>query len=427
MPPLDLQPVTLDLQPLDLQPVQDQRTMGDKVFDATQPYIGTDPAAVLGAGAHALGQAGDFVKKAALPTIGTIGGTMLGALAAPFTGPAAPAMPIVGGSMGSAGGEWLNQKLGITEPSTAGLVGAAAAPGIGAGAMGLGRLGMGTVAKVFGGRPVVGDAAGKVAEKMLRPAVSSEARLGELAAAKAAGAKVPTGGALNTARDVLDNEIGNLPEPQKEAIEKIVGQQAQFLFSNNGRLMGVGNVHAGSRRLGKMIGDAHRSGDSDVGDALSRVRNALIADADNAGIPALKQFNASWKREAAIEDLQGIMMNANPLAQFQKKMANDGLFRDAFKTDGPRIEALLKKLSTVTPSGGAGVVGRTVSGAVGGAVGGPAGAVAGAIAPDITAAALSTRAGQEFLERLLVGNVWNAPRAAALAAFVRGKMAEAPQ
>ena len=75
---------------------------------------------------HRIGKA---VGQAALPVLGGIGGAALGTAAAPFT--AGIANPVTGEMAGSAAGEYLNQKLGITDPSTSSIVLAGALPGVG--------------------------------------------------------------------------------------------------------------------------------------------------------------------------------------------------------------------------------------------------------------------------------------------------------
>lgn len=58
---------------------------------------------------------GNFAKTAVLPTLGNVAGAMAGSLTGPAAPIAVPALEAIGGM----GGELLNQKLGITEPSGA--------------------------------------------------------------------------------------------------------------------------------------------------------------------------------------------------------------------------------------------------------------------------------------------------------------------
>lgn len=84
------------------------------------PFSGTPPTSA--------GGIGEGVFQGALPAAGGIaggvGGTMLGG----------PVLGLAGESAGSAGGEWLNQKLGITPPSNSAIGIAAVTPGAARGA-----------------------------------------------------------------------------------------------------------------------------------------------------------------------------------------------------------------------------------------------------------------------------------------------------
>lgn len=77
---------------------------------------------------------GAFAAESALPVAGTVAGGAFGAL----LGNAPGAM--IGGAAGGAGGEWLNQKLGITPDSDAAIGLSAAGPALGVAAGGAAKL-----------------------------------------------------------------------------------------------------------------------------------------------------------------------------------------------------------------------------------------------------------------------------------------------
>ena len=68
---------------------------------------------------------GNATKTAVLPTIGQVGGAALGTLAGPFAPAAVPTLEALGGM----GGEYLNQKFGITEPSNTAIAAQGIIPG----------------------------------------------------------------------------------------------------------------------------------------------------------------------------------------------------------------------------------------------------------------------------------------------------------
>ena len=75
-------------------------------------------------------EAGKTAAATVIGTAGSIIGTGAGILVAPFTGPFAPAMPLVGEMAGSYGARKLNVTLGLEEPGALGDVASVAIPGL---------------------------------------------------------------------------------------------------------------------------------------------------------------------------------------------------------------------------------------------------------------------------------------------------------
>jgi hypothetical protein len=98
-------------QPISLDELFAQRDRGAMAGSHTYPTSQT--GAAPGAGADLL----QMGKQMALPVLGDVIGTGLGVAAAPFVGPAAIPLTLALRGGFSAGGEYLNQRLGITEPS----------------------------------------------------------------------------------------------------------------------------------------------------------------------------------------------------------------------------------------------------------------------------------------------------------------------
>jgi hypothetical protein len=180
-----------------------------------------------------------------------------------------------------------------------------------------------------------------------------------------------------------------------------------------------------AKRLRLLAKEAYK-GNPDLGHALSNVRNSMFDDAVNSGVPELRAIATTQRREAAVGELQEIMRQANPLKAYKDLQKKNALFRNVFDKPGEQdqIKNILKKMSTVTPSGFSGVAGRGLAGIFGNQVAGIPGAVAAFIAPEMAAGAISTKIGRNFMEKLLVGGTWDAPKAAALAQFWRAQMAQ---
>jgi hypothetical protein len=396
--------------------------MGQRVFDAIQPYVGGGIAAGAATATDLAGQA----AKGIIPTAGGILGGLGGAAVAPFTGPAAPFMPIAGASAGSAVGEGINQALGITEPSLAQIGMAGAAPGVGAGAMGLLRQGGGIAAKMFGGRQVISSQAAAVAEKMFGPPTAAEVLYQRAAQSN----NVPVNPAKVTAAvgEIITKESTNMATDVSGAIKAAVMPWVQTAGNPDPVLpKTVGAAATAVKDLMYQIKAAYasRPANTRLAKVLTGVRNAVMDTVDDVGVPALREASKAARREMAVKDLEGIIKSAKPLTEWDDAIVNNSLLRDTFKpAEREQIKTMLTRLTTVAPSGSSGVLGRAITTMAGAQLGGAAGAVGGAIVSDVTAYALSTAAGRRFLEKLLVGNVWDAPRAAALATFVRGQMAE---
>jgi hypothetical protein len=180
-----------------------------------------------------------------------------------------------------------------------------------------------------------------------------------------------------------------------------------------------------AKRLRLVASQAFKDGNTELGHAISKVRNSMFDDASRANVPELRQYVTAYRRESAVEELQGIMRQANPLKAYKDLQTKNALFRNVFNdTEQEQIKNILKKMSTVTPSGFSGVAGRGIAAFAGSQVGGVAGGIAGFIGPEVAAGAISTKIGRNFMEKLLVGGTWDAPRAAALAQFWRAQMAQ---
>jgi hypothetical protein len=158
-----------------------QGPLGARVEETFTPWVGRTAAKVP-----------RIAVEGAMPTVGAITGGGIGAVTGPWTAAA-------GGAMGGAAGEWLNQQLGITDPSLLqmGLAGAGGASSVPTSAVMEGTVpAVRGVARAIPGRWQPGrEAAVEAVQTATRGAMPSEATVTGLystARQLAQGAPVPT-------------------------------------------------------------------------------------------------------------------------------------------------------------------------------------------------------------------------------------------
>jgi hypothetical protein len=332
---------------------------------------------------------------------------------------------IPGEAIGGALGEMGNQALGVTEPSLAAIGMAMAAGPVVRTGMGIAKTVIGAALKAGGGRAAISEIAEGLTSRLFNPAQTSD----ELFAAAAAKGNVVIP-ATNTAKSIADTlatEAKRADTPIKLSIQKALNPLKNFYTTttSGASTHSAGEIATEAKRLRLMSSEAFKSGNPDLGHALSNVRNAMFDDAARTGVPELRQAVTAYRKEAAVQELQGIMRQATPLKAFKDLQKKNALFKNSFDpNEQEQIKNILKKLSTVSPSGFSGVAGRGIAVLGGQQMGGVGGAIAGFIAPEMAAGVIATKMGRSFMEKLLVGGTWDAPRAAALGQFWRSQMAE---
>ena len=361
--------------------------------------------------------------KSALPLAGGMAGFAVGA-ASPLPGGA-----IMGEMAGSMGGEYLNQLIGITEQDKTQLVLAGGAPMVGRAISSIARGGMGSFLKSFGGRQNVADAAGEIMRKRLAPPTPAE-DLYDIAGT--VNAYIPTPKTGQKIAEILKGEKDINTEVSKQ-IKAAVGQQAATFPDG-----AITQIIPG-QDIAKVIKDlrleatnAYKTQNTRLGHAINDMRGALIEDTVDAGVPEFAAAGNAARREISIDKLAGILHKANPVSEFEKAMTNknDRLFKGTFSAaEIADIKNVLNKMSTVPPSGGSGVVGRSVLGTVGSMLfSDPTlkaiGATTGAFLPDIAAKLLSTGWGRRALEKNLMGQPLDNATMAKIATIVRGDYAD---
>ena len=419
------------------QPVEQPQTVAPK-GGRSEAMLRNPPTSSSG---EVLGKVGAFAKKAAIPTaLGAAGGA-LGTLAGPGLGTA------IGAGLGGGAGEFINQKLGITEPSLTDIAVSAVAPSAlrGAGkALSAAKPllknipGVSAVLK----QPVVEEMKNLPAKFL--PAESSKSLFAELADLPNAQVKFPR--AIAVADELANKEAGLIPGLQSEAIKRgergaaeklssakpetqqfvstpgkgVTGMTTQAAKQDVGVSFEVGQDHV--RRLGQRIRQAESGITQEDAGSLKRLRSAFIEDMDAATthLPKLQKANAAFKSEMAVQDLQSMMEGSiksvagkSNIYDFNAKQVIDKLNKITSKTNKKDYDKLftegigeknLKELRTtldkindigpisfsVGSGGGRGgsIVMQTIPAAAGGTIGAAIGGVPGAAVGSITGAML---------------------------------------
>lgn len=391
-----------------------------------------------------------FLKSAAgfsLPVAGSIGGTALGT-AFPILGPATPA---VGESLGSGLGEGLAQATGLSEPSKAAIAMAMAAGPLGRSVKPLWQGAKEMGVKLFAGRDAVAEAAESLLKKWLNPAVPAQALYDAAAGTKA---MIPYGETNRVVSDILQKEVGRLPlSTQKEIIDVLqpiekyiqpknipakaavkgpssvldaqgnpimkVVQAAQPAKSIPGHTAPVADAMAEVRRLRLESSRAYDAKNSDLGNAINKVRSALLDDLERSGVPEVRQASKAYRKEMAIDNLAREIAKPTPGTKIADYARKDPLFKGAFsQAEMEQINRLARKLSYVVPSGSSGLMGRIGTTLGGEVLGGPGGAIAGFLGPELIHNLIATPYGRGVTERILAGSLKPGPKEAAILASV---------
>jgi hypothetical protein len=373
-------------------------TPQDRASNAVGSITGSDMAAT----------ATGMAIKSALPMAGSLVGLHIAG--------------IPGEAIGGAVGEIANQGLGVTEPSASAILLAMAAGPVVRSGMALGKTVIGAALKAGGGRAAISEIAEGLTARLFNPAQTSDELFA--AAAQKGNVSIPTTNTAQSIADTLAAEARHADTPIKLSIQKALNPLRNF-YQGGTSAHSAGEIATEAKRLRVMSSEAYKQGNPDLGHALSNVRNSMFDDAARSGVPELRQAVTAYRKEAAVEELQGIMRQATPLKAFKDLQKKNALFKNSFDpNEQEQIKNILKKMGTVSPSGFSGVAGRGIAVLGGQQMGGMAGGFAGFIAPEIAAGVIATKIGRNFMEKLLVGGTWDAPRAAAMGQFWRSQMAD---
>src|SRR3990170_1928689 len=372
-----------------------------------------------------LPQIPQWIKQAALPTAGAIGG----GIGAPFIG----VPPVVGQSIGGAAGEGLNQLLGITEPSLTQVGINAALPAVFAGGAGLVRKGAAEYAKRSGvGRIVAQQEAVSTARALpeVIKFVESKPIYAELAKQN-----------IDIPLNKVTSTISHLSAQERVAME---GQKIPAL---NRLLKGFSTRIKPTGRYDLITGEPKGNlSFQELWTSIKRIGHKINAT-EGTEKGALKKLYASlW------DDLESASTKLSPDAGNMLKTANQAYRREMAKSDLTEQvikDVLFKLIKTpslppppMAPIGSGRILATKL--AQGGAAGAATqymtgdaatSAVVGAVTPlviekgsEYVAEALMTKGGRQFLLKLMQsGPIFNHQVIGALGEFLATQAANPPK
>lgn len=374
----------------------------------------------------------DIAKKSALPMAGAVGGAVVGSALLPGGG------TIAGEMIGAGFGEYLNQKLGITEPSNLQIAITAAAPGVARGIVAGGK----TIFKFFPpgkGNQLLNELAPtQMAETLgkMRPTKNASQLFSE---ATRSGARLRLSHTVDMLDDVAKetSRLSGGAQRFQRGLTRYTTALQEKLQTNAGTLT-PDELQAELNFLGRMIRSLERTGGPELG-SFKQVFRAMQRDLDEAaklafpGAAPLKEARQLYRRGAALDKLEDVMEQATAYrggkdfatfnaGQVINKLKRDDLFMNSFsKQEVTEIFDVLKLLTKIGSGHGmigtrsemifGGVAGSAVGMATGKpVVGGLAGAAAGGVLPPIAESirlfglAMRTDVGRALIKDLLLGS-----------------------
>jgi hypothetical protein len=290
-----------------------------------------------------------MAKQSVLPTAGTLLGGMAGTAAAPFTG--GIANPVTGAMAGGAAGEYLNQKVGLTEPS----MGAVALSGALSGLPGAVRtLGMGITPGVEAG---VQNMAARVARGVPLQYLAKPGAVSALyQEAERLGAVIPKDTILKAAETVGQGESEIVKSYQLAAIKRGLNGVYELLAKPPGSAgfgpagdLELTQLLPNMQRLGAIYGYVARKG-GPAQEALGTLYHGMIDALDQAakrgsgpGIEALTRAKEMFKRNLAGEELQEAVFRATKTVGGHENVSGDALLK-VMQEGSPVLERLQKWL-----------------------------------------------------------------------------------
>lgn len=336
--------------------------------------------------------------------LGGTGGAIAGAALAPETGGLSMLIPIVAAGLGGAGGAALEGKSPMKEGLKEG-----AMQGIFAGAGKLAKpawqFAKESAVKTFGSRELVSEAAENLLRRWTSPTMTAKSLYD---AAESTKAVIPLFETAKTVNTTLKKEVDRMPLDVQGEIKRILGPIQNFVTVGRGKgqqyitSQNVADAMADVRRLGHETTKAFKADNTDLGNALNRVRASLLDDLEKSGVPEVKAASKAFRKEATIDDLARIMGKPGPVTKWRDFQRDNPLSRNVFtQAEEAQIDRIMKKLAFVAPSGASGIIGKIATTTLGGTTGGVLGGLAGYIAPEYLRTLLASPTGRRFMEKTL--------------------------
>ena len=389
----------------------------------------------------------DMAKGAAMPTIGAIGGGLLGQRLGGQAG------RMAGEMAGSTLGTGANMMAGLQPPSIGALAEAAAAPLQGRLFGQATQFGLGTAAKLLPGSAAARHEIAKTTmdaiPDIVRPGTPSGA-LYKQVEQSGASIYVNPQHLRNAVDDLLANEAKIMPglkdSTRQSMLAAIAGEVA-----DPAKTMTFADYWANVKRIGEKVGSLQTSGGEALG-AAKLLYKAAQKDLAVAGTqyPLLRAANDAFKKELAADALehvvktQGVFQRADGLVQLRPQFVkrwlahpeNADLVKNIPKDELAELNAVLskvEKLPAIPPPQGVmhgsgpflarGALGFLGGSAVAGPTGGAIGAAAVTAGSELVSRALMTTPGRKALMMVLDrGPFLDYPKLAALAVAVNAGM-----
>jgi hypothetical protein len=363
--------------------------------------------------------------------IGGTAGALIGTALAPETGGLSLLIPALvaagGGAMGALTEGKSPIKEGLKEGAMQGVGGV-----VGKGLKPAWQFAKDSLVKTFGTREGVSEAAESLLKKWLLP----NTKAADLyAAGEGLNLAIPATNTTQVVDDLVKNEFKRIPlDTQKEILGVLKPIQKFYQPSGPFKVaQPVADMMAEVRRLRLESTRAFKADNADLGNAINKVRSAMLDDMEQHGADVVKEASRAYRKEMAIESLAEQISKPSPGTKIRDFARKNPLFDKAFDpAEKAQIDRIVKKLAVVAPSGGSGVVGKIATTAAGGAMGGIPGSVLGYVAPEYIRTLLASKAGRDFMEKTLAGNYALGTGKAVssigpvLSIFARGLMAGEP-
>ena len=345
--------------------------------------------------------------------IGATAGSIAGVALAPSSGFTSLLIPALLAGAGGAVGAATEGKSPLKEGLVQGGM-QAAFHGLGAAAKPAKQFGELSAAKTFAGRAAASEASESLFKKKFTPAEAASELYNKAAAT---GAVVPLGETASTVSGLLTAQTNRLPLSSKAELQKTLKPLKNFITPSGGKgktqylvAQDVKDTIADVESLSTEANTAFKDGKTQLGRALRDVRNSMLNDLDAVGVPEVREASKNWRRVKAIEELSEQIAKPFPGIKLRQAYRDNKLFdADFTKPEREQIDRIVGKLEHFTASGGAGVLGKTITAGAGAAIGAATGlpfaheigAGIAYVGAEKFRALLSSPAGRQFLERVL--------------------------